>query len=217
MIEQFKKWMLIALLVMGIGGCIQDNFWYSGISNGKFEGNLLEYLEAPGHSYDWDSTALMVHRAGGEMERIFKGEDPDLKEITFLGLTNHSIRRYMLENNIERVADMNSEWCANVLKRHIVKGKIYREDVPAGKPATSGTAVGEGGINYTTLAGNRIHAYTFKAAYEGVEELGAIVLYITSLDSSVGVKDFEEMASTNIEPDHCVVHSFKYDFTLGDM
>lgn len=31
-------------------GCIQDNFWKSGVSNGRFDGSLLEYMDAPGHS-----------------------------------------------------------------------------------------------------------------------------------------------------------------------
>lgn len=112
-------------------GCIQDNFWKSGVSNGRFDGSLLEYMDAPGHSYDWDSTVLMVRHAGEAMVRLFEGNDPDYPEITFFGPTNHSIRRYMLENDIERVEDMDPAWCAEVLKRHIVKGKIYRADVPA--------------------------------------------------------------------------------------
>lgn len=29
-------------------GCIQDNFWKSGVSNGRFDGSLLEYMDAPG-------------------------------------------------------------------------------------------------------------------------------------------------------------------------
>lgn len=213
--KQVKKMLVVLFLVLCATGCIKDNFWYSGVSDGKFDGSLLEYLEA--HSYDWDSTALMVHRAGAEMVRIFEGQDPDLKEITFFGLTNHSIRRYMLENGIKRVADMDPAWCAGVLKRHIVKGKIYRNDVPVGKANTEGAAVGAGGINYTALAGNEIHAYSYKAPYNDVAEMGAITVYLTSLDSSFGAKDLGDLASTNIEPNNCVVHSLQYSFTLGDM
>ena len=215
--KQIKGWMTILIFMLSVSSCIQDNFWYSGVSNGKFDGSLLEYLEAPGHSYNWDSTALMVRHAGEEIVRIFEGNDPDLKEITFFGPTNHSIRRYMLEKGIKRVTDMDPTWCAAQLKRHIVKGKIYRDDVPAGKPATSGAAVGEGGKDYTTLAGNRIHLYTYKTDYNGVAEMGPVTLFGSSLDSPFGVKNFEELASTNIEPNNCVVHSLVYDFTLGNM
>ena len=198
-------------------GCIQDNFWKSGVSNGRFDGSLLEYMDAPGHSYDWDSTVLMVRHAGEAMVRLFEGNDPDYPEITFFGPTNHSIRRYMLENDIERVEDMDPAWCAEVLKRHIVKGKIYRADVPAGKPATSGAATGEGGKDYTAIAGNRIHLYSFTEQFNGVEGLGETTVYISSLDSDFGVRNFENLASIDIEPDNCVVHSLRYDFTLGDM
>ena len=89
---------LLALFVFVAGGCTKDQFIKSGLSNGRFDGSLLEYMEAPGHSYDWDSTALMVRHAGEKMVRLFEGQDPDHPEITFLGPTNHSIRRYMLEN-----------------------------------------------------------------------------------------------------------------------
>lgn len=44
-------------LLLGMGSCVKDNFVKSGLHNGRFNGSLLEYLKAPGHSYDWDSTA----------------------------------------------------------------------------------------------------------------------------------------------------------------
>ncbi|MEI3421594.1 MAG: fasciclin domain-containing protein [Butyricimonas faecihominis] len=188
------------------------------MSNGRFDGSLLEYMDAPGHSYDWDSTVLMVRHAGEAMVRLFEGNDPDYPEITFFGPTNHSIRRYMLENDIERVEDMDPAWCAEVLKRHIVKGKIYRADVPAGKPATSGAATGEGGKG---LHGDcRAIVFTSTRSrnkFNGVEGFGETTVYISSLDSDFGVRNFENLASIDIEPDNCVVHSLRYDFTLGDM
>ena len=48
--------------VLGMGACTEDNFIKSGLHNGRFDGSLLEYLKAPGHSYDWDSTARLVEQ-----------------------------------------------------------------------------------------------------------------------------------------------------------
>lgn len=104
-------WLIAVLLIPFVSSCIKDNFWYSGVSNGRHDCSLLEYMESD--SYNWDSTVLMVRHAGEELIQIFEGNDPDLQEITFFGPTNHSIRRYMLENGIEKISDMDPEWCAN--------------------------------------------------------------------------------------------------------
>ena len=76
-------------------GCTKDNYIDTGISKGRFHGNLMQYMAS--NSYDWDSTILLVRHAGEEMVRLFEGKDPAHKEITFFGITNHSIRRHLLE------------------------------------------------------------------------------------------------------------------------
>lgn len=206
----------IFMLVLALlsHGCTKDNFWYSGISNGIHDCSLLEYMES--HSYDWDSTALMVRHAGEKMLRIFEGKDTEIGEITFFGPTNHSIRRYMLSKGIKRVQDMDPLWCEQMLSRYIVKGKIFRDDVPIGIPGTSGVDV-EGGKTYTALAGNRIYAYSHRTPYNGLEDVGAITVYLISIDHPGGAKILEDLASTNIQPNNCVVHSLQYFHTLGDM
>lgn len=98
-----------------------------------------------------------------------------------------------------------------------MRGKIYRDDVPEGTRGTGGAAVGEGGIDYVALAGNRIHAYSYRASYEGIADMGAVTIYLVSLDAPLGANDLGDLASTNIEPNKCVVHSLPYSFTLGDM
>lgn len=202
--------MIIISLALCAGGCIKNNYWDSGISNGRFDGSLLEYLEASGHSYDWDSVALIVHRAGPRMEQLFEGKDPEHPEITFFGPTNLSIKRYMIENKINRIEDMPVAWCEELLLRHIVDGKIYRDDVPTGKPATGGVAVGTGGITYTTLAGTHYWMYSYTADFNNVDGMGATTLYMTPTDKNKPIP----IATTNIEPDHCVVHSLGYLYTL---
>lgn len=202
----------IALLVCLAVGCSKSQFIKTGTSNGRFDGSMLEYMEA--HSYDWDSTVLMVYRAGDEMIQLFEGQNPDYPEITFFGPTNHSIRRYMLRNNIARVEDMTPEFCEDILKRHVIAGKMWRDSIPRGIASQTNALIGTGGQTYTTLAGTDIWVFSYALEWQGVEGAGAVVLYVTSLDKQIKNID---VASTNIEPDNGLVHSLSYDFTLGEL
>lgn len=190
--------------------CTKDNFVYTGISNGRHEGkNMLEYMETD--SYDWDSTLLMIRHAGAEIVQLFEGKDAAHPEITFFGITNHSIRRYMLENGIKRVTDFDPAWCRDILLRHVVDGKLYRRKIPEGKTGAYGT-VGEGGMTLTSLAGTEIWAYTTIEETSGIKENAARHIFINFTNVNVQVA----IASGDIEPDNCIVHALEYGFTLGD-
>ena len=199
-------------LVLGMGACTKDNFIKSGLHDGRFDGSLLEYLKAPGHSYDWDSTARLVEQAGPAVIRLFEGKDPEHPEITFLGPTNHSIRRYMLDNGIERIADMDQEECEYLILQCVLDGKIYRDDVPRGKYDEEEEMPGEGGKYMLTLADVTIWMYTHQQTLQGIPEAGAVTMGVFSF----GMYMDYAIASSNIEPNNCVVHSLSYDFTLGD-
>lgn len=210
-----KHIFIVALVcfVVAMGACTEDNFIKTGLHNGRFDGSLLEYLKAPGHSYDWDSTARLVEQAGPGMVRLFEGKDPEHPEITFLGPTNHSIRRYMLFAGYERIADMDPGECEMLLLNCIIDGKIYRDDVPRGKYDEEEGVPGDGGDWYVTLGGNSIWLYTHQETLQGIPEVGAVSLNVYSQNA---FREFS-IASSNIEPDHCVVHSLTYQFTLGDL
>lgn len=209
-----KRIIYIAILsgvfILLFGACTKDNFIKTGLSNGRFDGNMMEYMKAPGHSYDWDSTVLLIERAG--LVDLFEGREH--KEITFFGPTNHSIRRWMVNKRHSRIQDLDPELCRTILLRHVVVGKYTRDDFPRGMASVDITnPIGEGGEVYTTIGGNRIWAYTFREAWNKVPDTGAVALYITSVDKKKKIN----IASTNIEPDNGVVHSLHYDFTLEDM
>lgn len=194
----------IVLLVV-VTSCTKDGFHKTGISDGHFDGTMLEYMKA--HSYDWDSTVLMIEHAG--LESLFDSND----EITFFGPTNFSILRYMLINRIERVKDMTPEFCRETLLRHVMKGKMMRVDFPDGNKSENSDLIGRDGGIYKMMGGNEIWAYTRKGAYNGVEGMGALLLYIASIDKHKNL----EIASGDIEPKNGVVHSLAYNFTLGEM
>ena len=194
-----RVYWIIGIVLLFIGtSCTKNEFVKTGVSNGRFDGSMLEYMEA--HSYDWDSTGL---------ESLFDGDE----KITFFGPTNFSILRYMLENDIERVQDMDVDFCRSTLLRHVMSGKMMRSDFKHGVAATGSDLKGEGGDTYTMMGGNVIWAYTFKEEYNKVAGMGPLLLHVTSLDGHKKI----EIASGDIEPDNGVVHSLAYNFTLGEM
>lgn len=77
------KFIAIIVLLCGLGACTKNNFIDTGICNGRFDGSLLEYLEAPANSYNWDSTALMVYRAGDDVVRLFEGKIQIILKLPF--------------------------------------------------------------------------------------------------------------------------------------
>ena len=65
----YTIWFLGSLLHVG---CTKDNYIDTGISNGRYHGNLMQYMAS--NSYDWDSTILLVRHAGEGA--TFRGERP---------------------------------------------------------------------------------------------------------------------------------------------
>ncbi|MEQ2975877.1 MAG: hypothetical protein ACLSDJ_00900 [Butyricimonas faecihominis] len=207
------KFIAIIVLLCGLGACTKNNFIDTGICNGRFDGSLLEYLEAPANSYNWDSTALMVYRAGDDVVRLFEGQDPDHPEITFLGITNHSIRRYLLERGLSQVADLTPEFCKKVLLCHVLDGKLWRDSIPLGEDGQGGNLI-KGGAYYTTLGGTRLAMYTKRGSWQGISDIGALAITIKSTHTLLKLED---VVSTNIEPDHSLVHAMAYYYDWTNM
>lgn len=189
--------------------CTKDNYIDTGISKSRFDGNMLEYMES--HSYDWDSTVVMIRHAGADMVTLFEGREPGHEEITFLGITNHSIRRYLLMNGINSVRDLDPEWCRSILLQHVIDRKLYRKDIPEGKLGDFGT-VGEGGVVVNTLAGTQVWMYVVLQEANGIKEHAARPIFLNFMRAN---KNFN-IASGDIEPDNGLVHALEYKFTLGD-
>ncbi|WP_018338178.1 fasciclin domain-containing protein [Butyricimonas synergistica] len=206
---------LIAMLtcVGLVMGCTKDNFIATGVSDGRHDCSLLEYMMK--HSYDWDSTVVMVRHA--ELTSLFENNELDghkYEGLTFFGPTNHSIRRYLMEQKKAQVTDLDPNMCRTLLLRCMIGKKYYMDDFKAGEHTTGYVIVGEGGDRYTTLAGTECWIYTVAANYNGVPYMGAKSIYIKMLD--VINQNKMEIASGNIEPNGCVVHALEYKFTIDD-
>lgn len=185
----------------------KDNYVDTGVSNGKHDCSMYEYFHTS--SYNWDSTILMIQRAG--LERLFEGNEPGYEQITFLGFTNLSIKRYMLDNNIQRVSDMDPEFCRSTLMAYVVKGRVMKEDIAfripdAGREILGGTII-------TTEGGRVLHAYKEQDEWGGVANAGAVSLFIFSKTADIAVP----MASPDIETLNGVVHALNYNHDLGKL
>ena len=147
---------------------------------------------------------------GDDIVRLFEGKDPEHKEITFFGITNHSIRRHLLESGYQRVADLDPEWCREMLLRHVIDGKLYRKDIPYGEPTLYGTP-GTGGSYFDYLGRYANMVFIMKQEKNGVVEHAAKPIYISFMNS----QPIFAIASGDIEPDNCLVHALEYNFALG--
>lgn len=194
--------------LLGIS-CTDYNIVETGLANGEHKTTMWEYFKTD--SYNWDSVMVMAKYA--ELENVFNGTSSYGKDITFLGITNHSIRRYMLENSYEKISDIPKEDCRKFILSSILDKRITLDEFLEGKPSVDPSRIiGEGGKIYTTLSGGKLWIYTYKDIYGGVLNAGPKRIYIVSLDTNLRT----EVASSNIMTQTGVVHSLVYNFTIND-
>ena len=183
--------------------CTKYNAIDTGIANPHFDGDMYEYLESS--SYNWDSIRVMVDRAG--MENYFRTET-----FTFLGPTNHTIRRWLLANgggvaNPCKISDLTVENCQEFVKMHIIEGKkLLRDDVQRG--AVNG-AIPTGGRFERTLSGKEFFMWTYQEAYQGIQGVGAVHMKVQEGNSAASTvtKTAVWVQSGDIQPRNGVVQA----------
>ena len=84
---------LLALLFLTIcSSCTKYDFVETGKAKAYHDTTMWEYFQTD--SYNWSYLVYMTKRAG--LEDLFQGKSTQYgPDITFLGMTNHSIRRYL--------------------------------------------------------------------------------------------------------------------------
>lgn len=180
----------------------------TGLANGKFDGDMYEYLHSS--SYDWDSTLVLVNRAG--VQDLFRGKEAGYEKITFFGPTNLSILRWMIQKGYNSLNEVPVDSCRKLIMKHVVAGEYMRDDIPRGA-VVIGKTQGEGGVVLKNAWGTQFWVYSYQEPYKDIPETGPVVLYVRSLDTSKSI----DVASTNIETDSGVVHSLDYYYTLGEL
>ena len=206
-----KKILLAISIVLTIVSCTTDyNMNNTGLANGKFDGTMYDYFHSD--SYNWDSLIIMIDRAG--LQDLFNGEVEGYEEITFWGPTNNSIRRWMLEGGTgvpRRLKDLSPEECRKYVMAHVVKGKTMLNDIPRG--TLNMGSVSGGMTMYGEDNKNEMWVYTEQLPYNGVIDVGAVIIKIRSMRTLVDI----DIASCNIEPTTGVVHSLHPNYTLGEL
>lgn len=191
--------------------CTKYNFVDTGKAIGYHDCSMWEYFQQD--PYNWDSLVVMSERAG--LQQVFMGTSTYGTNLTVFGITNHSIRRYLLEKGYEQIADIPVEDCRNFILSSIIDGNnvIQLDDFTAGTASTDpNTVIGQGGKMYTMLSGKQLWIYTYRESYGGVPQAGPKKIYIAS---EVAWKT-SEVASSNIMTQTGVVHALSYNFNLTD-
>ena len=135
---------------------------------------MWEYFQTD--SYNWSYLVYMTKRAG--LEDLFQGTNTQYgPNITFLGITNHSIRRYLYrtygikedgtspadavdpstltdEETMKLIDRMSVATCRSIILDCVIpQEKLLLEDFPAGRKAADGSTIGTGGKTYTMASG----------------------------------------------------------------
>ena len=226
---------LLALFVLSLfSSCTKYDFVETGKAKGYHDTTMWEYFQTD--SYNWSYLVYMAKRAG--LEDLFQGKSTEFgPNITFLGITNHSIRRYLfrtygiktdgsespenavdpskltVEETMKLIDRMSVATCRSLILDCVIpKEKLLLEDFPAGRKSADGKAIGTGGKTYTMASGKQLWLYTFRDTYAGVAGAGANRLHIVSPTTTIS----RDIASHNIQTRTGVVHSLQYDFTPTD-
>ena len=206
---------LLALFVLSLfSSCTKYDFVETGKAKGYHDTTMWEYFQTD--SYNWSYLVYMAKRAG--LEDLFQGKSTEFgPNITFLGITNHSIRRYLFrtygiktdgsespenavdpsklteEETMKLIDRMSVATCRSLILDCVIpKEKLLLEDFPAGRKSADGKA--------------------FRDTYAGVAGAGANRLHIVSPTTTIS----RDIASHNIQTRTGVVHSLQYDFTPTD-
>lgn len=191
--------------------CTDYDLIDTGTANGKHECSMWDYFGSD--QYNWDSLRVMATYAG--LDDIYKGTSQYGTGLTVFGITNHSIRRYLLSNGYNAVKDMPVEDCKRIILSTIMEGnsKLMLDDFISGTASSNpNTVIGTGGKMYKMLSGEELWIYTFREPYGGVQQAGPKKIYIVSQES----QRTTEVASCNIETQTGVVHALSYNFNLND-
>lgn len=225
---------LLALLVLSLfSSCTKYDFVETGKATSYHNTTMWEYFQTD--SYNWSYLVYMTKRAG--LEDLFQGTNTQYgPNITFLGITNHSIRRYLYrtyginedgtspadavdpstltdEETMKLIDRMSVATCRSIILDCVIpQEKLLLEDFPAGRKAADGSTIGTGGKTYTMASGKQLWLYTFRDTYAGVAGSGANRLHIVSPTTSIS----RDIASHDIQTRTGVVHSLQYDFTPTD-
>ena len=188
----------------------KQDVWDSGISSPYHDCSIMEYLR--GDEYNWELTVELIEHAG--LTELFEGKDPDYPEITFWGFPSYSVLRYLYDNNLESVSEIDVETSRELVMMHVTKGKVLKEDIAyRDKEYYIYDEEQTGGTDLYTLTGSHLKVYIDTSDYMFVPDGGSETMYLYSFTAETMVP----LASPDIQPTNGVVHSLNYNYELGNI
>lgn len=218
---------MIILTVVLLAACTTKyNYTDTGISIGYYDGSVYDYLKSD--RGNWDSIAKVIDKCSPELIELLKTE-----EVTFLGPKNIAFDKYFFwgkpENASTAVTNYNHEGyaaidnlprhlCDSLVKSHLVRGIIMRDDIARGVKDEEGKYIG-GGKLVTTLQGNKIWLWTLRNAFAGVPETADVEVQLASVkaDGLTIINNLGTVATTNLEAQNGVVHALGDHYFLGQL
>ena len=188
----------------------KQDVWDSGISSPYHDCTIMEYLR--GDDYNWGLTVELIEHAG--LTDLFEGQVDTLPEITFWGFPSYSVLRYLYDNNMESVSEIDVETSRELVLMHVTKGKVLKKDVAErDEEYYIYDEEQTGGTDLYTLTNSHLKAYIDKSDYMFVPDGGPETMYLYSFTAETMVP----LASPDIQPTNGVVHSLNYNYKLGNI
>lgn len=200
--------LLSCTIALSLLSCTAQDWNDTGVSSPYHDCSIMQYLR--GDTYNWELTVKLIERAG--LTDLFEGTDPAYREITFFAPPSYSVLRYLWDNGMETVDEMDIDQCKTLVLRHVLAGKHLKADFAyRNVDYTIDDDLQDGGTDLTTLGGSNIRVYRDKSGYGGVPDVGPETMYIYSFTRATMVP----LATPDIQPLNGVVHALNYNYGLG--
>lgn len=216
-----KVLMIIAASLLMFSCGTKYNYWDTGVSDGRFEGTMYEYLKS---THEFDSIVKIIERA--DMVSVFERED-----ITFIAPPDFIFWKWFYYDDknggydaavgytphgYRAIGDLDRELCRRIVESHVVEGKIMRVDVPSVTYDELGEKNGGGRIE-TTRNGNKCWLWSVQEPYMGIPDMGPIIVNLSSLKEDGSIYVNVGVVFPDHEPDKGAVIILPYTYKLGDL
>ena len=178
--------------LVSLNSCTKYNVIETGLANGVHEKSMNDYFsEDPDN---WALTQQLIKRAG--LESTFSATNTNGPGITFLGITDPSILRYLSrlqkkENEAAKdesreaktitIEDISPDDARQMILNCVIPKRIMLKDIPRGVASSDKNQfIGTGGMTVTTLGGTKLWLSTFQEDFLGVLRSGAVSIYVAS-------------------------------------
>lgn len=210
-----KNYIFVLILTLTLSSCgTKYHYNDTGTASAYFDGDMYQYLKSS--SYNWDSVRLMVERGG--LREVFMHD-----QITFMGLTNHSIRKWLIKGGTgydqygyARISDIPEGLCRAIVLSLVVDTKMMRDEIERVQHDEKGARIG-GGRKVIARYGNTLWLWTKQDPYMGVGGLGPVTLSMTTLRDDGKEINTNQVASGDIQPTNGVVHALQYSYNIDDI